>query len=116
MSEVKEEDSTQHWSVLLDEIVGPDGKSIEVDSIVDDVPDNKLVAVLDTGFTLPQVSRYISDAIYGRVQGAEYDKKNGWWLVPCAQELNISFTFAGISYPVHPLDASSCEFSFALSR
>jgi hypothetical protein len=99
----------QHWAALLDEIIGPDGQPIRLDSIVDHTPDGELVAVLDTGFTLPQVPRAVSDAIYGRVQGAEYSTKYGWWLIPCAQELNISFVFGGVTFPVHPLDTSSCE-------
>lgn len=79
----------------MDKIIGPDGKQIKKKSIVDDTPKGELVSVLDSGFTLPQVPRSVSDAIYGRVQGAEYDSKNGWWLVPCSQELNISFVLGG---------------------
>ena len=55
-------------------------------------------------FTLSQVPRTISDAIYGRVQGAVFDSKNQWWTVPCGQYLNVSFNFGGHNYPIHPLD------------
>ena len=55
-------------------------------------------------FTLSQVPRTISDAIYGRVQGAVFDTKNQWWTVPCGQYLNVSFNFGGQNYPIHPLD------------
>jgi len=61
-------------------------------------------------FTFSQVPRDVSDAIYGRVQGAYYDEKNQWWLVPCGQYLNISFNFAGINYPIHPLDTVDDNF------
>jgi len=85
----------QHWTTLLDSIVGPDGKKISIRSIVKKTPSGKFVTVLDSGFTLPQVPRTVSDAIYGRVQSAEYDTTNGWWLIPCGQELNISVVFGG---------------------
>jgi hypothetical protein len=85
----------QHWTTVLDSIIGPDGKKISSSSIVEDTPSGKLVTVLDSGFTLPQVPRTVSDAIYGRVQGAEYDTTDGWWLIPCGQELNISVVFGG---------------------
>lgn len=46
----------------------------------------------------------MSDAIYGRVQGAFYDVEQQWWLIPCGQYLNVSFNFGGINYPMHPFD------------
>jgi hypothetical protein len=47
----------QHWQTLADDdgFVGPDGKPINVSSIVDG--GNKLTVVMDSGFTLPQVPR-----------------------------------------------------------
>lgn len=118
---------TQHWSTYTDGngVIGPDGNPIKVDSLTNNAPSQTLVAVFDSGvyyhrhsagsyfassdfgspgFTLPQVSRSISDAIYGRVQGAVWNATNGWWDVPCAQELNITFIFGGQKLPVHPLD------------
>lgn len=57
-----------------------------------------------------QVPRQVSDAIYGRVQGAVYDTKNEYWTVPCGQYLNISFGFGGRQYPIHPLDTVDDNF------
>ncbi|KAF5380670.1 hypothetical protein D9757_007061 [Collybiopsis confluens] len=105
--------SDQHWQALTDKnngIVGPDGQVIQYDSIVPKAPDGQLVAVFDSGFTFNQVPRAISDAIYGRVQGAVYDSTNQWWTVPCGQSLNISLNFGGINYPVHPLDTVDDNF------
>jgi len=68
------------------------------------------VAVIDSGFTLPQVPRSVSDTIYGRVQGAVYDTTNQWWTVPCGQYLNISFVLGGVTFPVHPFDTVSSDF------
>jgi hypothetical protein len=101
-------DRNQHWQVLTDKnngVVGPDSKVIDISSIVPKAPDGTLVAVIDSGFTLPQVPREIADAIYGRVQGAVYDTDHQFWTVPCEQLLNISFNFGGVNIPIHPLDS-----------
>lgn len=105
--------SEQHWQALTDKnngIIGPDGQVIQYDSIVPKAPDGQLVVVFDSGFTFNQVPRDISDAIYGRVQGAVYNSTNEWWTVPCGQLLNVSLNFGGINYPVHPLDTVDNNF------
>ncbi|KAI0270005.1 acid protease [Gloeopeniophorella convolvens] len=102
----------QHWAVLSDGVIGPDGQSIDIESIVPHVSDGKLVAVFDTGFTLSQVPRKLSDAIYGRVQGANYSVEDGYWTLPCDQELNLTFKFGGQTYPVHPLDVSTSDLGY----
>jgi Eukaryotic aspartyl protease len=104
--------TSQHWAVLTDKngVIGPDGNVISIESIVPHVSGGQLVAVLDSGFTLSQVPRKMADAIYGRVQGASYSVDNGFWMVPCDQQLNISFLFGGVKMFVHPLDVVSGDF------
>ncbi|KAG6829511.1 hypothetical protein H0H92_004313 [Tricholoma furcatifolium] len=105
--------SDQHWQAITDKdvgIIGPDGNPIQVDSIVPSAPDGTYVAVFDSGFTFSQVPRDVSDAIYGRVQGAVFDSTNQYWTVPCGQYLNISIGFGGVNYPVHPLDTVDDNF------
>jgi hypothetical protein len=106
-------DADQHWQAYTDAngVIGPDGKPIGVNSIVPSAPDDQLVAVFDSGFTLPQVPRYLADAIYGCVQGAAYDTHSGVWTVPCNQEINVSFMFGGQEFPIHPLDVASSDFN-----
>jgi len=120
----------QHWQILTDKdngIIGPDGQPLKVDSIVPGCPDGQLVAVIDSGwvvrehmqfsignhhrFTFSQVPRDISDQIYGRVQGAYYDTKQEFWMIPCQQSLNLTFSFGGQSYFVHPLDTVDNNFN-----
>ena len=74
-------DADQHWQAYTDAngIIGPDGQPISVKSIVPSAPKGQLVAVFDSGYTLPQVPRTLSDAIYGRVQGAAYNEDSGVW-------------------------------------
>jgi len=86
-------DEDQHWQALTDKdngIIGPDGQVIQYDSIVPRAPDGQLVVVFDSGYTFNQVPRPVSDAIYGRVQGAVYDTTHQWWTVPCGQLLNVT--------------------------
>jgi len=109
----------QHWQIVTDKnkgIIGPDGQPIQYSSIAPKAPDGTIVGVLDSGFTLPQVPRKVSDAIYGRVQGAEWSAANGAWLVPCGQLINVTFNFGGVSYPIHPLDVSSSDFGVIFSN
>ncbi|THH07701.1 hypothetical protein EW145_g3204 [Phellinidium pouzarii] len=105
-------DRDQHWQMYtdVDGIIGPDGQPIVYESIVPKAPKGQLVAIIDSGFTLPQVPRSVSDAIYGRVQGAQWNTDNELWTIPCGQMLNISVKFGGINFPVHPLDTSSSDF------
>jgi hypothetical protein len=108
-------DENQHWQVLTDKdlgIIGPDGQPIRIKSMVPKAPKGQLVAVIDSGFTFSQVPREVSDAIYGRVQGAVYDVRSQYWTVPCGQYLNIAFNFGGVNYPIHPLDTVNSDFDY----
>lgn len=51
----------QHFQVLLDEggLIGPDGKSVVLHTDVVSTANKKQVtAVIDTGFSLPQIPKY----------------------------------------------------------
>ncbi len=65
----------QHWSIILDNngIVGPDGKAIQVTSNATAAPihdANQLVAIIDTGFTLPQVPRCVPQLFFSKKGGS----------------------------------------------
>ncbi|TFK40751.1 aspartic peptidase domain-containing protein [Crucibulum laeve] len=99
----------QHLQILLDKdgIIAPDGSRISIQTSVKHAATEQATVVLDCGFSLPQVPRAVSDAIYGRFEGAEYvtiDKVGGTWIVPCDQEVNVTFLFSGKEYRIHPLD------------
>jgi len=101
----------QHWQIFLDAqngIVGPDGNAINATSVVNG--SKNLTAVLDSGFSLPQVPRAISDAIYSRIPGSSFQNVSGGigavWTFPCDVEVNISLSIGGVTFPVHPLDSS----------
>ncbi|RDB14602.1 Pepsin A [Hypsizygus marmoreus] len=102
----------QHFQVLLDEdgLIGPDGKAISLRTAVYATSNKKqLTAVVDTGFSLPQLPTAAAAAIYGRFFGSELvniASIGPIWIVPCRQEVNITFRFGGKRYPIHPLDAT----------
>ncbi|PBK97383.1 acid protease, partial [Armillaria gallica] len=107
-----DESIQQHFQILLDEdgIIGPDGKPIPITTAVAQTSNSKqATAVLDTGFSFSQVPKSVADAIYSGFSGAEYLNITGLgevWIVPCDEEVNITFKFSGNSYHVHPLDAT----------
>ncbi|TRM63783.1 aspartic peptidase domain-containing protein [Schizophyllum amplum] len=106
------DEGDQHFQILIDEggIIGPDGKSINVSSEVDETQNKKqATAVLDTGFSLSQVPMNVAAAIYGRFPGAEYANVTGvgaTWIVPCSAEVNLTIKLSGKEYPVHPMDTT----------
>ncbi|KAI1794122.1 acid protease [Ganoderma leucocontextum] len=93
-----------HWLVSLDDsgIIGPDNLAIRASE------GTKLKVVFDSGYTMSQVSDEIAAAIYSRVPGAKLTtidaSPSPVWTVPCDFELNVTFKFGGVAYPVHPLD------------
>ncbi|SJL07766.1 uncharacterized protein ARMOST_11116 [Armillaria ostoyae] len=106
------ESGNQHFQILLDEdgISGPDGKPISITTEVNQTSNSKqATAILDTGYTFSQVPKSVADAIYSRFSGAEYRNVTdvgNVWIVPCDEEVNITFKFSGNSYYIHPLDAT----------
>ncbi|KAG6815160.1 hypothetical protein H0H93_010747 [Arthromyces matolae] len=101
-----------HFQVLLDKdgLIGTDGRPIPVNSeVASNASDKRITAVIDTGFTLPQVPSSVAEAIYGRFHGAQLvttESVGKIWLLPCLQEVNITFQFGGKLFPIHPLDAT----------
>ncbi|OCH95148.1 acid protease [Obba rivulosa] len=103
----------QHWQTLTDKngIIGPDGQPISVSSDVKGAPSGQLVAVFDSGFSLPQVPKSVADGIYGRFPQASFQNVTQGgigltWTLPCDIEVNITFKFGGVSIPIHPLDTN----------
>lgn len=57
----------QHWQLLLDDdgLIGPDGKPIDFNSGVKQTSNKgQLTAVLDSGFSLPQVPTYVYNSTF----------------------------------------------------
>ena len=67
------------------------------------------VAAIDTGTTLIAVPMRIASSIYSSINGAQpvSELGQGYYAFPCANNVQISFSFGGISYDVNPLDFSA---------
>ncbi|KZT67267.1 acid protease [Daedalea quercina L-15889] len=108
------EETAQHWQTLLDEdgIIGPDGNVVDVTTVVSSTSNDKqLTVVFDTGYSLPQVPSDVAQAFYQSVPGAQYvddvaSLAGPAWQIPCEYEINVTFKFGGVSYPINPLDTS----------
>ncbi|KAI0696265.1 acid protease [Cytidiella melzeri] len=104
------ERGNQHWQVLLDNdgVIGPDGKVIDIDTGVKSTSSKgQLTVVFDSGFSLPQVPKSVSDAIYSGAPSADFVQDSGLgavWTLPCDVEINIAFKFGGVTFPINPLD------------
>ncbi|KAJ7601198.1 aspartic peptidase domain-containing protein [Mycena floridula] len=102
----------QHFQLLLDTdgLLGPDGKAISLTTEVTGTSNKKqATAVVDTGFSLSQLPKSAADAIYSRFAGAEFVNVTGIgavWIVPCDQEVNITFQFNDQQILIHPMDAT----------
>lgn len=60
-------------------------------------------------YTLTLQSRSVVDAIYKDVKGAQWRNDSDVgpiYVLPCDQEINITFFFGGQPFPVHPLDTN----------
>lgn len=45
--------------------------------------------------------------MYGKIFGAVLTNVSGFgeiWALPCDQEVNATFLFGGVEFPIHPLD------------
>ncbi|OSD03925.1 acid protease [Trametes coccinea BRFM310] len=96
----------QHWSVAMDGM-NVNGSPFKFNaSTVPGVPEGKLAAQFDTGFTFPPIPPAAIDAIYSSIPGAILVPRNNStsWIVPCNASANVSFVFAGQEFFVHPLD------------
>lgn len=93
------------WSVPLDGMA-VNGAPVRFNaSSVDGVPAGKLAVLLDTGFSYPPLPPPAVDAIYASIPGAvKFSDDFPQWIVPCTNATNVTFTFGGQPFPVHPLD------------
>ncbi|CDO75991.1 hypothetical protein BN946_scf184922.g4 [Trametes cinnabarina] len=107
--------NTLHWTLQMDgmKINGKPFTSWNK-SVIDGIPQGSVAVPLDSGFSYPQLPDPAVRAIYGSIPGAVFypgnipGTDNGLsgtnWVVPCNVSANISFSFGGQDYPVHPRD------------
>lgn len=58
---------------------------------------------------------YVAQALYGEIPGAVLANLSSLgeiWVLPCDQEVNATFLFGGVEFPIHPLDLNFGGFDF----
>jgi len=101
------------WIIIMDGLV-VNGQKLTRHGLTDRLAPSKiplqfkgkLVAMLDTGTSVITAPPYYVDAIYKDVPGVQpiADAPPGFWFVPCDTKFNVSVVFAGVEYPIHPID------------
>lgn len=98
--------SKDRWVVLMDGII-VNGQNFSGQSSFSGVAgqtSGQTLANLDTGTSLAQIPQAYVDAIYSTIPGAQFVASQGVYLVPCNANINVSFVFGGVEYPIHPID------------
>ena len=85
--------NVDHWTILLDGLTVNNKPFSFSKSSVQGVAAGKAVAVLDTGFSLPQIPKDMLDAMYQGVPGSLFSEDDLTYLVPCDAGANVTFIF-----------------------
>ncbi|KAG8743450.1 hypothetical protein FRC10_012030 [Ceratobasidium sp. 414] len=109
-----------YWNILCDGVT-LNGKAQPLQSTVSGgtqtPPAGKVSAVLDTGYSLPQLTPDLAHAIYTAMGGVLWDDgTNTTYAVPCMAEAQLVFSIgrtdserSGRSIPIHPLDLTQVQ-------
>ncbi|KAH9848546.1 aspartic peptidase domain-containing protein [Lenzites betulinus] len=105
------------WTTVLDGIY-VNGKFVTaqtkmspttLDSFNISLPDNSVLATFDTGSSLILGPRAFADAVYKNIPGAHLAPPDGsnqtQYIIPCNSKVNVTWSFGGNLYPMHPIDA-----------
>ncbi|KAI5480820.1 aspartic-type endopeptidase [Pseudohyphozyma bogoriensis] len=86
--------SESFWGIPLEDIT-LNGETLSVG--VSDV-------TIDTGTSLVGVPLAAAQAIYAGIPGAQRMGTSSFYAYPCSEEVNLAFTFGGVSYAMDPSD------------
>ncbi|KAG8708041.1 hypothetical protein FRC12_015902 [Ceratobasidium sp. 428] len=99
-----------YWEVLLDAVTINGQNQTLSSTVTGDVtpPQGKLAAVLDTGYSLPQLTTQLAHDIYTSMGGVLYERDgtNSLYMVPCMAETKLAFYIGGHTIDIHPLDVT----------
>jgi len=97
--------SPDRWVVFMDGMT-VNGKNINGMSSfsVPGQQTGQTLANLDTGTSLAEIPQAYVDAIYKSAPGSQFFASQGVYILPCDTQINVSVVFAGVEYPVHPID------------
>ncbi|KAI0077994.1 acid protease [Panus rudis PR-1116 ss-1] len=94
------------WITGADAII-VNGQHLNIQSTISDtsiIPAGQMAALLDTGTSLTYVPREFVDTMFKNLPGATYNEEVGGYNIPCDTKMNVSISFSGKEYPIHPID------------
>ncbi|OCH94610.1 acid protease [Obba rivulosa] len=96
------------WTTAMDGVIINgyflSGGAQPADLQEDNPPDGQVSALLDTGTALALAPPPYVHAMYSGIPGAQFDKSQQRWFVPCDSKVNVSMVWGQNGYPVHPID------------
>ncbi|TFY76163.1 hypothetical protein EWM64_g7849 [Hericium alpestre] len=95
------------WTVWMDGAT-INGNFKALGSALEGAPKGKSLTLLDTGTTTAFIPSSLARQLYGSIPGS-FMSGNTTWVVPCMSASNVSFTFGGQVFPVHPLDLTAIQ-------
>ncbi|KAH8079070.1 aspartic peptidase domain-containing protein [Cristinia sonorae] len=98
----------QQWTTFMDGVLINNqvfyGASLNTANV--EVPDGKVIVLLDTGTSLATAPPDYVDAMYKTLPEAEFVDSLNTYVFPCEARVNISLIFGEETYPIHPIDAA----------
>ncbi|KAG6377341.1 aspartic peptidase domain-containing protein [Boletus reticuloceps] len=100
--------SASRWTIAM-EAMTVNRKRYPLSSGVKGTKKGQAITLIDSGTSLAYIPNDAVDAIYGQFSGSVHVKTSGQdaWFVPCLGQVNLSFTFAGATYPINPMELTS---------
>lgn len=105
-SQTKLQSQDTLWRVHLDEAgITVNGRNVTLPpTIFDGTGPNELRVSFDSGFETSTIRSDVATAMYDLVPTAFFDSNQKSWRLPCDAEINVTLSFGGVHFPVHPLD------------
>ncbi|KAF8556844.1 acid protease, partial [Imleria badia] len=100
--------STSRWTIAMDAMM-VNIKRVPLNSAVKGTKKGQAIALIDSGTSLAYIPSDAVDAIYSQFNGAVHVKtaRQDAWFVPCLTQVNLSFTFGNVTYPINPMELST---------
>ncbi|KAF8437969.1 aspartic peptidase domain-containing protein [Boletus edulis BED1] len=100
--------SASRWTIAM-EAMTVNRKRYPLSSGVKGTKKGQAITLIDSGTSLAYIPNDAVDAIYGQFSGSVHVKTSDQdaWFVPCLGQVNLSFTFAGATYPINPMELTS---------
>ncbi|KAG9309960.1 aspartic peptidase domain-containing protein [Chiua virens] len=100
--------SASRWTVAM-EAMTINGKRFPLKSGVKGTKKDQAITLIDSGTSLAYIPSDAVDAIYSQFSGSVHVQTSNQdtWFVPCLEQVNLSFSFTGATYPINPMELSS---------